>query len=182
MFARSARSITRDLEIGIAGPKVESFDEHRLTETIDQTLERITVRAPDRFPVLLTSLSSRGERLLAGIALDRYGVALRVLLPQPIGEILAGLDTDADRQAYLQMLARAEHRYMLGDAGALLDYMARIPEMLVVIGPTDEALDEVHGAIIKRRKQISTDKHARGSEKIVRIDTTENTVDWSFEY
>lgn len=182
LFARYAHSIARDLEIGVAGSALNSFPEHRLKQQINQTLERLTARAPDRIPVVLTSLNTHAERLMASVALDQYGTALRVLLPGPIDEILGGLDTDEDRRSYLQLLARAEHRSTLGDEAALQDFIADVPEVLVTIGRTDGARDDVLRKIIKRRERLAAERRPRVGAKIVRLEPRGGAIEWSFEY
>ncbi len=188
LFGRNGRSIARNLEIGVIGQFSGSIPTRILKRQIKVALGRISRRIPRHFPVLVTAMNNHFERLAAQVALEKFGMALRVLLTRPVGEILDEFDDGKEKQAYLRLLAQAEHRYALDGETGLHDFMAKGPDILIVIGDVEGMGGDTVAEIVESRERNAMDQRltpdqqrARGT-KVVRLDPGNDNIEWSFEY
>lgn len=156
LMARQGQGIIRDLTIGvIVGPEAAANAGVRTgARTI---LDRLVERHPDRMPVILSSLRSPLERMLARLAMECHGAALFVLLDDDPAIVIAGLPAAAARD-YRELLRRAERRLPLAAGEDLGERVRTRAEVL-----------------------IHTDNLTVPADKPVHLDLR-GGVEWGFEY
>jgi hypothetical protein len=150
------------LIVGIPQPAAGCPGGMRLRRLADQALDRLVARYPDRALVLASTLIDRRSRELVREAMDReQGVGLFLLLPRPLGHVLAEMPDPYDRRDFLTLAARAERRIGLNGEKALATWLSERADISLILGDRIPA-----GAVQKR----------------VRLDPRGSGLDWNFEY
>ena len=163
LLARSGLGLVRMLIVGVA-EAATTVSAGRLRPWVDQVLQRLLARYPDRGLVIAATLADPTSRLVARRALRLADAELFLLAPRPLSTVLA-TQPDADaRRDLLSLVARAERRIPLAAEGALERWLAARAEILVRF---DEAPGE-SGQEAVARKQVRVDPD-RG-------------LAWNFEY
>jgi hypothetical protein len=163
LLARSGRGLVRMLIVAVA-ETAAAVPVGRLRPWVDQVLQRLLARYPDRGLVIAATLADPVSRLLARRALQLADAALFLLCPRPLPTVLAA-QPDADaRRELLSLVARVERRIPLPADGALDRWLDTRAEILVRF---DAAQDEASAG--------------GGLRKQVRIDP-ERGLAWNFEY
>ena len=163
LLARSGRGLVRMLIVGVP-ETVSAVPVGRLRPWVDQVLQRLLARYPDRGLVIAATLADPASRLLARRALQLADAGLFLLGPRPLSESLAA-QPDADaRRELLSLVARAERRIPLPADGALAAWLAARAEILV-------------------RFDVAPGEGGQGAatRKQVRIDPDRGLA-WNFEY
>ncbi len=97
----SGLGILRLLIVGIPQPAAGCPGGMRLRRLADQALDRLVARYPDRALVLASTLTDRRSREVVREAMEReQGVGLFLLLPRPLGHVLAELPDPHDRRDF----------------------------------------------------------------------------------
>ncbi|WP_296805222.1 RyR domain-containing protein [Thiocapsa sp.] len=162
LLARQGLGILRLLIVGIPQPAAGCPGGMRLRRLADQALDRLVVRYPDRALVLASTLSDRRSRELVREAMDReQGVGLFLLLPRPLGQVLAELPDPHDRRDFLTLTARAERRIGLNGETDLATWLSERADISLILG------DRVPAGVVEKR---------------VRLDPGGLGLDWNFEY
>jgi hypothetical protein len=161
LLARSGLGVVRVLILGVPDPAPDCPAGAPLRRLADQVLERLVARYPDRSLVIAATLADPRARLVARRALQRAGAALYLLLPRPIGELLAGQPEGQPRRDLLELVARAERRIALDGESELERWLALRAEILLQLGSA-QASD--------------------WARKRVLLDAAKGEPQWSFEY
>jgi hypothetical protein len=162
LLARQGLGILRLLIVGIPQPAAGCPGGMRLRRLADQALDRLVARYPDRALVLASTLTDRRSRELVRQAMEREpGVGLFLLLPRPLGHVLADLADPHDRRGFLMLAARAERRIGLNGETELTTWLAARADISLILG------DRVPAGTVEKR---------------VRLDPDGSGLDWNFEY
>lgn len=161
LLARSGLGVVRMLILGLTEPAPACPDGARLGRLIDQVLERLLARYPDRSLVLASTLADPCARLVVRRALDTAGAGLFLLCPRPLSETLAAQPDVGARRDLLEIAARAERRIGLPGPGQLEHWLSQRAEIILSLGP--DAVD-------------------LGIGKRVVLDSACRRLEWSFEY
>jgi hypothetical protein len=162
LLARQGLGILRLLIVGIPQPAAGCPGGMRLRRLADQALDRLVARYPDRALVLASTLTDRRSRELVRQAMEReQGVGLFLLLPRPLGHVLADLADPHDRRDFLTLAARAERRIGLKGETELDDLASARADISLILG------DRVPAGAVEKR---------------VRLDPKGSGLDWNFEY
>jgi hypothetical protein len=162
LLARRGLGILRLLIVGIPQPAARCPGGMRLRRLAHQALDRLVARYPDRALVLASTLIDRRSRELVREAMDReQGVGLFLLLPRPLGDVLADLADPHDRREFLTLAARAERRIGLNGDSELATWLAERADISLILG------DRVPAGVVDKR---------------VRLDPGGSGLDWNFEY
>jgi hypothetical protein len=162
LLARQGLGILRLLIVGMPEPAAGCPTGMRLRRLADQALDRLIARYPDRALVLASTLRDRRARALVRRAMDRErGVGLFVLLPRPLGRVLAELPDPYERRDFLTLVARAERRIGLQGETALVTWLSERAHVSLILG------DRIPAGVVAKR---------------VRLDPSGSGLDWNFEY
>jgi hypothetical protein len=161
LLARSGLGVVRVLILGIPGPASDCPDGAPLRRLVDQALDRLVARYPDRSLVVASTLADPRARLATRRALECAGAALYLLLTRPIDELLAEQPDDRARRDFLELAVRAERRIGLDGNAALRVWFAERAEIILSLGirPVED-----------------------GVRKWVVLDTMGKNLEWGFEY
>ena len=146
LLARSGLGVERMLIVAI--PATDCPADGRLQRLIEQALERLVARYPDRSLVIASPLADPASRLFAWHALGLAGAGLFLLCPQPLAETLARQPDETARLDLLGLLTRTERRISLpgqveGDGDHELErWCAQRAEILLCLGATPGGVAE----------------------------------------
>lgn len=161
LLARSGLGVVRILILGVPESAAHCPAGRRLRRLADQALVRLLARYPDRSLVIASTLAGPGARLVVRRALERAGAGLFLLLPRPIGELLAGQPDAESRRDLLALVARAERRISLDGEPELGRWLVERAEILLTLGSESAPV---------------------GAHKRIRLDPDRRGPGWSFEY
>jgi hypothetical protein len=179
LLARSGRGVVRMLLVGVRGPGEESASEtsgngdggslpadrerarRGLQRLVDETLQRLVQRYPDRSLVLASTLASAQARLVVGRAIDHFESGLFLLCPRPLSDTLAAQPDEGSRRELLRLVASAERRIGLSGGAELERWLAERTEIDLLLGAAP--------AVGTTRKQVGVDSATGGPR-------------WNFEY
>lgn len=161
LLARSGLGVVRVLILGLPEPGADCPEGAPLRRLVDQALERLIARYPDRALAIASTLADPRARLVVRRALDRAGAALYLLLPRPIGALLAEQPDDRARSDLLGLVARAERRIALIGEADLGRWLAERAEVSLCLG---------------------SPMAASVARKQVRLDAGSGRLEWGFEY
>ena len=162
LLARQGLGILRLLIVGIPQPAAGCPGGMRLRRLAEKALDRLVTRYPDRALVLASTLTDRRSRELVREAMDReQGVGLFLLLPRPLGHVLAELPDPYERRDFLTLAARAERRIALNGETDLAAWLSERADISLILG------DRVPAGVVEKR---------------VRLDPGGSGLDWNFEY
>ncbi|MEA3641071.1 MAG: RyR domain-containing protein [Lamprobacter sp.] len=168
LLARSGLGVLRMLVIGLSPMRSDlspALPAARLVGLMRRVLTRLASRYPDRALVIAASLEAPVARQCVEMATDEFGAGYCLLLPRPLPSLLAGLE-DAARLQVLALVARAERRISLSQAGDLERWLEQRAEILVELGAAERGGEGVPA--VRKRVRVAP-KAGIGLE-------------WSFEY
>ncbi|NCA68775.1 MAG: Ryanodine receptor Ryr [Sphingobacteriia bacterium] len=162
LLARQGLGILRQLIVGVSVTAEVSPVGRRWRGLVEQLLERLSTRYPDRLLVLALTPDEPAACALARCALERdAGTGLVLLLSRPLCETLEGATDPAARTAILELIARAERRIVLRGESERCDWLARRASISLILGESAAA-----GPGIKQ----------------VRLDPDGGVLQWGFDY
>ncbi|MGB5832623.1 MAG: RyR domain-containing protein, partial [Thiohalocapsa sp.] len=171
LLARSGLGLVRMLIVGV--PEIRSAAGtgtgiSTLQHGVDQLVQRLIARYPDRGLIIAATLTDPASRLLARRALQLADAGLFLLCPVPIAEMLAAQPDANSRRELLALTVRAERRIALPVEGALERWLETRAEILVqfaerAVTPTSVAASDASGG---KRVRVGLD----------------GGLHWNFEY
>ncbi len=162
LLARQGLGVLRQLIVGIPESGGVARRGRRWRRLVDETLDRLIRRYPDRALVLASTLTDPSARELIARALEcDCGIGLCVLMPRPLSQTLTALTDPDARNAFLTLLARAERRISLQGDTELSAWLAQRAEISLILG------DQTPAGL---------------SAKQVRLDPGGAGLAWGFEY
>lgn len=162
LLARQGLGILRQLIVGIPPTDRPGPSGVRLQRLLDQALDRLLARYPDRRLVLAASPTDPVIRPLLCRALERAPeVGFFLLLPMPLSRVLAARPDADPRRELLTLVARAERRISLRGESELTRWLAQRAEIALILGA-----GVPEGSPRKR----------------VQLDPSGQALDWTFEY
>lgn len=167
LLARSGRALMRMLIVGVVEDAAGVGG--GLRGPVDQVVNRLCARYPDRALVIASTLAGPGGRLLARRARQLADAGLFLLCPGPVSGLLDAQPGADARLDCLGLIAVASRRISLPGEGEVERWLAERAEILVQIGS--------HGAA---GGDAGADDGGR-PRKRVWIDPGRG-VDWGFEY
>lgn len=161
LLARSGRGLVRMLLVAVVEPREDCPVDTSLRRLVDDVLQRLVGRYPDRTLVLASTLEGEASRLLVRRALSDFETGLFLLCPRRLSQTLAAQSTERERHDLLGLAARAERRIGLAGEEGLDDWYARRAEI---------------------RLFPCTETNACTGAKSVLLDPRTGRAAWSFEY
>lgn len=109
------RHLQRNHYIGITGHRLHKLDvEHReLQDSLDGTLREIVDDNPGKRLVLVSPLAEGADRLVASLAVERFGMALQVPLPLPYELYHTDFSAPNSIEAFKMLVGKAEFYFEL---------------------------------------------------------------------
>lgn len=106
-------NVCRELIIGVTGHRSHrlNYDNEKLKGSIEKHLEEIKWSYPDRKLIVMSPLAEGSDRMVARIAMEKFGMALKVLLPLPYELYETDFETYESREEFKELVGKAEMGY-----------------------------------------------------------------------
>src|SRR5439155_18687093 len=108
LLERAGRTIARDLVVGIVGRSSTRLPARSWCDLLEPQIQAIARRFPDRRLVAATALTDPAARAAAQVILEQPQAGLVVPRLDPLAHIVQSLGEDEDREAFWQLVVRAE--------------------------------------------------------------------------
>lgn len=115
LLHKEGLDIQRELVIGVTGHRLHKLDldNPHLISSIHNTLRDIQNRYKDHKLIIMSSLAEGADRLVARIAMDKFGMSLQVPLPLPYELYHTDFATGESLDEFKELVGKAEHYFEL---------------------------------------------------------------------